>query len=542
MDKRKISFENNIMQKTNQDIITIPTPTKPNNLVKPDFSPLLIKQNQFGFKQYGSYKKPKFMEPESTMTPIKSPNFKTSAKLEGRNLFGAPQNQDLNNCKFFKKLNFDDCCDDKNGFLGRNNNNVEDFYPKKNKLNIFLEKCDEEDEDNFNLNCNNENINLNDNLNCLSSPKFGNEDTDKFMFPNNNEKREKRTRSIRKCSINIESNIEILKNGKFENEFNSLKTIKIDKFSTIYKVQELKTKKILCVKKIVKTSPKSNIDNLKKIAYDFRNNNNNLLSQFCVKILEFWIEKEEYNVLLSELNYCDKNLYLLSNFYQNGDIFDYLEKLELLAKDGLFTFTENFYWDIIFEMMMGLLFVHECGYMHIDIEPANFLVDENGYIKLNDFSLALRVSELCVLDDIVEGDARYISKELFHFKKNTKINSKVDIFSLGLTILEIIAKIELPYNGNLWHELRNEFEISKQFFEKSNIKKVDEFISLISQMILPFERRPTIKELINNFPQLSQRYNLLVNGNYKKSCKIPKFKSNSSKKLNLSSAPSQEKL
>jgi len=292
----------------------------------------------------------------------------------------------------------------------------------------------------------------------------------------------------------------------------------------------------------VKTSPKSNIDNLKKITYDFKNTNNNILSQFCVKILEFWIEREEFNVLLSELNYCDKNLYLLTNFYENGDIFDYLEKLEILAKDGLFTFTENFYWDIIFEMMMGLLFVHECGYMHIDIQPANFLVDENGYMKLNDFSLALRVSELFVLDDIVEGDARYISKELFHFKKNTKINSKVDIFSLGLSILEILAKIELPYNGSLWHELRNEFKISKHFFDKSNIKNVDEFISLISQMILPFEKRPTIKELINNFPQLSQRYKLLQNGNYKKSCKIPKFKSNSSKRLNLSSALSQEKL
>ena len=543
MDKRKISFENNVIQKAYQENITIPTPTKPNNLVKPDFSPLLIKQNQFGFKQYGSYKKPKFMEPESTMTPIKSPNFKTSAKMEGRNLFGAPQNQDLNNCNFFKKLNFDECCDEKNSFLGRkNNNNVKDFFQKNNKLNMFLEKCDEEDEDNFNLNVNDENKNLNDNLNFLPSPKFGNESSDKFMFPNNNEKREKRTRSIRKCSINIESNIEILKNGKFENEFNSLKTIKIDKFSTIYKVEEIKTKKIFCIKKIVKTSPKSNIDNLKKITYDFKNNNNSILNQFCAKILEFWIEKEEFNVLLSELNYCDKNLYLLSNFYENGDIFDFLEKLELLAKDGLFEFTESFYWDIFFEMMMGVLFVHECGYMHIDIQPANFLVDENGYMKLSDFSLALRVSELCVLDDIVEGDSRYISKELFHFKKNTKINSKVDVFSLGLSILEIIAKIELPYNGNLWHELRNEFKISKQFFDKSNIKNVDEFISLITQMILPFDKRPTIKDLISNFPQLSQRYKLLLNGNYKKSCKIPKFKNNCSKQLSLSSAPSHEKL
>lgn len=126
-----------------------------------------------------------------------------------------------------------------------------------------------------------------------------------------------------------------------------MKTIKIDKFCTIYKVEEIKTKKIFCVKKIVKTSPKSNIDNLKKITYDFKNNNNNMLNQFCVKILEFWIEKEEFNPLLSEFNYCDKNLYLLSNFYENGDIFDYIVELELLAKDGLFNFNENFYWDII---------------------------------------------------------------------------------------------------------------------------------------------------------------------------------------------------
>ena len=42
MDKRKISFENNEMRKSNQDIITLPTPTKENNLVKPDFSRIFI--------------------------------------------------------------------------------------------------------------------------------------------------------------------------------------------------------------------------------------------------------------------------------------------------------------------------------------------------------------------------------------------------------------------------------------------------------------------------------------------------------------------
>ena len=121
---------------------------------------------------------------------------------------------------------------------------------------------------------------------------------------------------------------------------------------------------------------------------------------------------------------------------------------------------------------MGLLFVHECGYIHIDIQPGNYLVNSEGYLKLNDFSLAIKKSELPYLDDIIEGDSRYISQELFHFdKNNAKINEKTDIFSLGLTLLELIAKIELPYNGELWHKLREEnFQITENFFDKCNIK------------------------------------------------------------------------
>ena len=200
---------------------------------------------------------------------------------------------------------------------------------------------------------------------------------------------------------------------------------------------------------------------------------------------------------------------LLMNYYENGDIFDYLEKLE----ENQFNFTEDFYWDLIFEMIMGLLFVHECGYIHTDIQPGNYLVDANGYLKLSDFSLALKKSELPFLDDIIEGDARYISKELFHFDKNSKINEKSDVFSLGLTLLELIAKIELPYNGELWHKLRDEnFKITDNFFEKCNIKT-----------------------------KLKTRYEKVICGKYIKSCEIPKFQDNVYMKiLNKKSAPSTD--
>ena len=117
MDKRNVSFDEIQKPSIFRDRIIIPTPKKPSNLVKPDFSPIFEKQNQFGYKKFGSYKKQIYKEPES---PIKSPNFKTSVKMKGRNLFGAkPENGKEFN--FFKKLNFDDCADDKNNFLGRKN-------------------------------------------------------------------------------------------------------------------------------------------------------------------------------------------------------------------------------------------------------------------------------------------------------------------------------------------------------------------------------------------------------------------------------------
>ena len=541
MDKRKVSFDE--IQRLNpfHERILIPTPKKPSNLVKPDFSPILEKQNKFGYKKFGSYKKQIYREPES---PMKSPNFKTTVKMKGRNLFGSKMGNEDGEY-FFKKLNFEECADDKNSFLGRKNGGNNPILQEKNannKFDMFLEKCQEEDEDDFDLG----NHNIRSSAQNTGLDLEEEEDDEKGLnsFNNNNNFNKNyyylkhiKKGGLRKCSINIENNIEILKSGKFEEEFDLIKTIKADKFSSIYKVKNLNTKEIYCIKKIVKTSPKSNIDNLKKITKDFRYNLNNILSQFCVQNIEFWIEKEEFKQL-SELNFCNKNLYLLMNYYENGDIFDYLEKLE----ENNYIFTEEFYWDLIFEMIMGLLFVHECGYIHTDIQPGNYLVDANGYLKLTDFSLAIKKDDLPFIEDISEGDARYISKELFHFEKKANINEKSDVFSLGLTLLELIAKIELPYNGELWHKLRDEnFKISENNFDKCNVKNHKEFMILISQMILPFEKRPNLKEIINYFPKLKNRYEKVLCGKYFKYCEIPKFHHDINMNIkNLKSAPSTD--
>jgi serine/threonine protein kinase len=315
-----------------------------------------------------------------------------------------------------------------------------------------------------------------------------------------------------------------------ENEFNILITIKNIKLDSVFMVEEKKTKKIFCIKKVFQNSEKNNINNYQKLFNDMTNKKNDkkLICdgyEFCNHFIDFWIEDENCDdeILFSAYT-SQKYLYILNNYYPNGDLFDYLGKLEL-AK---FIFTSNFYWDIIFEMLMGIKYFHELGYLHLDIKPTNFLVDEKGYLKLTDFGLCQRISEIPFLTDITEGDSQYISLELFHFSSNGVLDEKTDIFSLGLSILEIMAKIDLPKSGESWSNLRSgKFEIKEKLLQNWNIKENKKiFIELISKMIAPINIRPNISQLLNDFEELNKRYELLKKNQYKKSTLIPIIKNN----------------
>ena len=305
-----------------------------------------------------------------------------------------------------------------------------------------------------------------------------------------------------------------------EKNFSIIKTIIKNKFDAIYKVKEKNTGQILCIKKISEKSKKNNFKILSKTLEDIQKENKDwtLPKTFCMKYINYWIENKNYNKLNEDMNYLNKKIYILSEFYPNGDIIDYLEQLE----KNNFLFTPEFYWDIIFEMIIGLLYVHKKGYIHFDIKPTNYLVDNEGFILLNDFGLSHREEELLVLNDIIEGDAKYISKELFEcFDNNSlkKINNKTDVFSLGLTILEIVAKIDLPMNGQLWKDLRNNKSnvINSKIFINANIDEIENFFVLIEKMIAPVDERKNLMELIKETPELNQRYKLLEKNNYKKS-------------------------
>lgn len=98
--------------------------------------------------------------------------------------------------------------------------------------------------------------------------------------------------------------------------------------------------------------------------------------------------------------------------------------------------------------MQGLKHIHDSGFIHLDLKPANVFVDWEGVLKIGDFGLA---SPWPASRDIEgEGDREYIAPEVLsgHYDK------PADIFALGMTMLEVAGNVHLPDNGTSWQRLR----------------------------------------------------------------------------------------
>ncbi len=86
----------------------------------------------------------------------------------------------------------------------------------------------------------------------------------------------------------------------------------------------------------------------------------------------------------------------------------------------------------------ALHFSHERGVIHRDIKPANLIVDATGKLWITDFGLA-RLNDdaaMTYTGDLV-GTLRYTSPE--RLKGGSGVSQQVDVYSLGVTLYEMLA-------------------------------------------------------------------------------------------------------
>ena len=137
------------------------------------------------------------------------------------------------------------------------------------------------------------------------------------------------------------------------------------------------------------------------------------------------------------------HLYIQTEFCEEGSLDSFLDQVGRKARLDDFRI-----WKILLELSRGLKHIHDSGFIHLDLKPANVLITFEGVLKIADFGMATRWPAQPGIDG--EGDREYIGPEILR----GQFDKPGDVFALGLIMLEIAGNVMLPDNGASWQRLR----------------------------------------------------------------------------------------
>ncbi|KAL0488952.1 Wee1-like protein kinase [Acrasis kona] len=191
---------------------------------------------------------------------------------------------------------------------------------------------------------------------------------------------------------------------------------------------------------------------------------------YIVRYFAAWIEEDR--------------LYLQTELCEGGSLAN-----QIKAK---VKFSETQLIELIRQVLSGIQQMHSQHIVHLDIKPENIYIKSNENYKIGDLGLAS--SSLKEFKDVIEGDSRYLCRELLagDMSVSNPDLTKADIFALGMTIYECATLSELPNNGDNWHQLRDgHLNLPGNFSQ--------DFVKLLKLMMHPDPaERPTAQDMLQH--------------------------------------------
>ncbi|CAG0915749.1 unnamed protein product [Notodromas monacha] len=152
---------------------------------------------------------------------------------------------------------------------------------------------------------------------------------------------------------------------------------------------------------------------------------------------------------------------------------------------------EYLVWNYLVDLLRALKHLHDRELVHLDVKPENILISHHGILKLGDFGLVYDLKDEGSQVSPTEGDSKYLAPELIEKGLYTKA---ADVFSLGLTILEVAVDLNVPGSGDLWQALR---ESQLPLSRIASVGLSDELVQVIRIMLNPDPLlRPSVGELL----------------------------------------------
>ena len=169
----------------------------------------------------------------------------------------------------------------------------------------------------------------------------------------------------------------------------------------------------------------------------------------------------------------EKNIYIVMEYCKDGDMKQFLKnqpKRQVPEKEAL---------KIMKQLLSGFEALHKIEAMHRDFKPENVLLND-GVFKICDlgFGTIGDLAATCL------GTTNYMAPEII--KKNGKYNSKIDIWSLGVVLFEMLFG-EMLFWGQTDDLIAHEVLTKTLEFADSKVKISEECKDLLSKMV---ERDP----------------------------------------------------
>ena len=130
-------------------------------------------------------------------------------------------------------------------------------------------------------------------------------------------------------------------------------------------------------------------------------------------------------------------IFIVMEYIRGGRLTDYM-------KEKKFNFTEKRVAELIYEIALGVKYLHKYGIIHRDLKPDNIMLTEasdRGHIKIMDFGLSkIRGKKEKTSDGF--GTLTFVSPEVLIRKP---YNKEIDIWSIGV-ILYLMLSGDLPFD------------------------------------------------------------------------------------------------
>jgi eukaryotic-like serine/threonine-protein kinase len=205
--------------------------------------------------------------------------------------------------------------------------------------------------------------------------------------------------------------------------------------------------------------------------------------------------KHKNIIRIYDFNSTPETTYLVMEYFEH-------ENLKIQLREGPQR-VAHLALKIIEQSAEALFYFNNEGWIHRDVKPDNFLVSNEGVVKLIDFAISVRQkSGVAALFSFgkgpVQGTRSYMSPEQI---RNQNLDPRADVYSFGCSVFELLSG-KPPFTGTNADELLNKHLLAPvPNVQVYNENVTPEFAEVLKKMMAKKRehRHATMWEFLKDF-------------------------------------------